>query len=44
MDLLADICDIIATAGILLSLPVLLILAGYWPLAILYFIGLGAIL
>lgn len=41
---MADICDIIATAGILLAMPVLLILAGYWPLAILYFIGLGACL
>ena len=44
MDFIADVFDILATAGILLSLPVLLVLAGYWPLAILYFIGLGAIL
>lgn len=41
---MADICDIIATAGILLAMPVLLVLAGYWPLAILYFVGLGTIL
>lgn len=44
MDLLADVFDILATAGILLSLPVLLVLAGYWPLAVLYLVGLGAIL
>lgn len=36
--------DMIGSIAILLAIPAALIAIGWWPLAIVYFIGLGAIL